>query len=177
MSGPAQSYNNVDLDRRRAALMSAIAATLRRGRAELGWSQREFAQRVGFSQSVVARLEAERVDPPMSTALAVLDGVGARLVVPDAPEPTRMTGEYARDEAGRRLPAHLEPYRLAEPHNWWPGQTQILMWRNQPRWSYRRILSGPPPGPPPWAIEPTVATQRAIEPTAPPRQARRSEPC
>jgi transcriptional regulator with XRE-family HTH domain len=166
MSRP-HSYNNVDLDRRTAALMTAIAATLRHGRAELGWSQRELARRVGFSQSVVARLEAERVDPPLSTALAVLDGVGARLVVPGAAEPTRMAGEYARDEAGRRLPAHLEPYRLSEPHSWWPGQTQILMWRNQPRWSYRRVLSNPPPGPPSWAIEPT----------APLPPAQRSEPC
>jgi transcriptional regulator with XRE-family HTH domain len=73
-----------DLARRIAALMSAIAATLRQGRAELGISQRELARRAGCSQSGIARLEAERADPPLSSLMTVLDAVGARLIVPDA---------------------------------------------------------------------------------------------
>ncbi|MFL6099627.1 MAG: helix-turn-helix transcriptional regulator [Actinomycetales bacterium] len=149
------------------ALLMAIGSTLRSHRAQLGLSQRALAERASLPQSAIARLESGSYDPRLSWVVTALGSVGARLLVPGAAEPTRMAGEYARDEAGRRLPAHLEPYRLSEPHSWWPGQTQILMWRNQPRWSYRRVLSGPPPGPPPWAIEPTAPLPRA----------RRSEPC
>lgn len=137
----AHDTRDDELERNLRTLRNAVAATIRRGRAERGLSQRALAGELGLSQSVVARLEAGRSDPPLSTALSVLAAVGSRLVVPDAAEPTRMAGEYARDEAGRRLPAHLEPYRLAEPHSWWPGQTQILMWSRTPRWSYRRVLS------------------------------------
>jgi DNA-binding XRE family transcriptional regulator len=162
--GMQAEESETDLDDRNRALRCALAATIRRGRAERGLSQRGLAQHVGVSQSVIARLEAERSDPPLSTVVCVLAAVGARLVVPDAAEPTRMAGEYARDQAGRRLPAHLEPYRLNEPHRWWPGQTQILLWPNTPRWSYVRRLSQP-------------AGEQVSERTARLPPAPRSEPC
>jgi DNA-binding XRE family transcriptional regulator len=143
-------------------LRQAIAATLRAHRAQLGLSQRALAERAGLPQSTLARLETGTYDPRLSWIVAALGSVGARLVLPDAAEPTRMAGEYARDEAGRRLPAHLQPYRLSEPHSWWPGQTRILMWPKTPKWSYRRVLSN---------------RGRVSARTARPQPAQRSEPC
>ena len=121
-----------------AAVRRSIAVALRAGRAQLSLSQRELAERARLSQSIVARLETERSDPRLSNLVAALDAIGARLVIPGVTQPTRMAGAYARDAAGRRLPAHLEPYRLERPHDWWPGTTNILMWRHEPKWSYRR---------------------------------------
>jgi transcriptional regulator with XRE-family HTH domain len=115
-----------------------ISAVLRSARAESGCSQREFAERCGCSQSTIARLEADRGDPALSCLTHILDRAGTSLMVVDPAYPTRMQGEYARDLADRRLPAHLEPYRLRAPHSWWPGITDILMWGNEPKWSYRR---------------------------------------
>jgi transcriptional regulator with XRE-family HTH domain len=120
------------------ALTCAISATIRAGRAELRVSQRELAGLTGLSQSVIARLEAGTSDPRLSCLVAVLTTVGARLSLPDRATPTRMAGEYARDEAGRRLPAHLGPYRLRESHSWWSGIMDIRRWPFEPKWSYRR---------------------------------------
>ncbi|MDP9220860.1 MAG: helix-turn-helix domain-containing protein [Actinomycetota bacterium] len=119
-------------------LTCGISATIRAGRAELRVSQRELADLTGLSQSVIARLEAGTSDPRLSCLVAVLTTVGARLSLPDRATPTRMAGVYARDEAGRRLPAHLGPYRLREPHSWWSGITDIRRWPFEPKWSYRR---------------------------------------
>lgn len=127
-----------EVARANLALRQSISATVRAGRAHLEVSQRELAERAGLSQPVIARLESDAGDPKLSTVITVLSAVGARLTIPYPAAPTRMRGEYARDEAGRRLPAHLRPYRLRAPHSWWPGVTQILMWRHEPKWSYRR---------------------------------------
>jgi transcriptional regulator with XRE-family HTH domain len=120
------------------ALNCGISATIRAGRADLKVSQRELADLTGLSQSVIARLEAGTSDPRLSCLVAVLTTIGARLSLPDRATPTRMAGEYARDEAGRRLPAHLGPYRLREPHIWWSGIMDIRRWPFEPKWSYRR---------------------------------------
>jgi transcriptional regulator with XRE-family HTH domain len=120
------------------ALHADVSATMRDGRSRLGLSQRELATASGLSAATVSRLESGREDPRLSWVIAALIAVGARLVVPDAAAPLRCDGEYARDAQGRRLPAHLGPYRLNSPHNWWPGWTQILMWGDSPTWSYRR---------------------------------------
>jgi transcriptional regulator with XRE-family HTH domain len=120
------------------SLKSAISATVRAGRARLELSQRELAERAGLPHSTVARLEDRSNDPRLSWIVAALAAVDASLNLPDAAQPLRMHGEYARDEAGRRLPAHLSPYRLDLPHTWWPGVTDILMWPYGPKWSYRR---------------------------------------
>jgi transcriptional regulator with XRE-family HTH domain len=143
----------------REAWATRISATLRAGRARLELSQRQLARRAGLSPSAIARLETGGYDPRLSWVLAALAAVGAHLELPlaESEQRWRRDGEYVRDNAGRRLPAHLEPYRLRFPHSWWPGQTQILMWRNTPKWSYRRQL--------------------VIERRTPPPQPRRSEPC
>jgi transcriptional regulator with XRE-family HTH domain len=124
---------------RRSRLRPQISAAIRAGRAERGLSQRELAEASGISQSVLSRLESEVDEPSLAAVVHALAAVGARLtVVTELPAPSRMTGEHARDRAGRRLPAHLAPYRLAEPHSWWPGVTDARIWHDEPRWSYRR---------------------------------------
>jgi DNA-binding XRE family transcriptional regulator len=138
------------------ALATAISATLRAGRARLELSQRELAQRAGLTQAAIARLERGDYDPRLSWVLAALDAVGAGLELPQPEQRWRRDGEYVRDNAGRRLPAHLGPYRLRSPHSWWPGQTQILLWSNTPKWSYRRRPASArrAPRPPPQRSEP-----------------------
>jgi transcriptional regulator with XRE-family HTH domain len=124
---------------RASPLRRQVSAAIRAGRAELGLSQRELAGATGISQSVVSRLESGVDEPSLAALVRALAAVGARLVVvTDVPPPSRMTGEHARDRVGRRLPAHLAPYRLAEPHSWWPGVTNARLWHDEPRWSYRR---------------------------------------
>jgi transcriptional regulator with XRE-family HTH domain len=138
----AASAASIDEPCRSLVLRQAISATVREGRARLVLSQRELAAAAGVSQSAVARLEAGTGDPQLSGVVTVLGVVGARLWIPAPGTPTRMAGEYARDAGERRLPAHLQPYRLVRPHDWWPGTTNILMWRNEPKWSYRRRATG-----------------------------------
>jgi transcriptional regulator with XRE-family HTH domain len=137
---------------------TAVAAALRAGRATHALSQRELAKRAGLSQSAVARLETGRYDARLSWVVAALEAVDLRLDLPvtEAQQRWRRDGEFVRDEAGRRLPAHLQPYRLRFPHSWWPGQTQILMWPHTPKWSYRRrpVIGRRTPRPRPPRSEP-----------------------
>jgi transcriptional regulator with XRE-family HTH domain len=124
---------------RRSRLRHQISAAIRSGRAERGLSQRELAAATGISQSALSRLESAVDEPSLASVVHALAAVGARLVVvTESPAPSRRTGEHARDRAGRRLPAHLAPYRLAEAHSWWPGVTDARIWHDEPRWSYRR---------------------------------------
>ena len=60
-----------------AARAYRIGAEVRRLREERGLSQRELAERMGTSQSVIARLEAGGVEPTIAT----LDRVAAALDV------------------------------------------------------------------------------------------------
>jgi HTH-type transcriptional regulator/antitoxin HipB len=122
-------------------LRGQVSAALRSGRAERALSQRDLAAALGMSQSALARLESEAGECSLAAVVRALAAVGTRLTVlmPDSAErPRRMVGEHARDRSGRRLPAHLAPYRLAQPHEWWVGNTDARMWSDEPRWSYRR---------------------------------------
>jgi transcriptional regulator with XRE-family HTH domain len=120
------------------SLWQQIGSALRARRAELGLSQRELAVNVGVSQSTLARLEAASGQSSVTAAVQVLAAVGVQLSVGEAATPTRMAGEHVRDRSGRRLPAHLTAYRLSTPHSWWAGTTDARMWRDEPRWSFRR---------------------------------------
>lgn len=60
-----------------AARAHRIGEEVRRLREERGWSQRELAERMGATQSVIARLEAGGVEPTIAT----LDRVAAALKV------------------------------------------------------------------------------------------------
>jgi transcriptional regulator with XRE-family HTH domain len=119
-------------------LRRQISGAIRAGRAARCMSQRELAAALGMSQPALARLESESNESSLFVLVRALAAVGVRLQVSEPARPTRMAGEYARDRGGRRLPAHLSPYRLAEAHSWWSGTINALMWGDEPRWSYRR---------------------------------------
>lgn len=59
----------------------AIARELISARARAGMSQAEVAQRMGTTQSVVARLESGRRPPSLRTVQRYAQAVGARAVV------------------------------------------------------------------------------------------------
>ena len=59
----------------------AIARELISARARAGLSQAEVAQRMGTTQSVVARLESGRRPPSLRTVRRYAQAVGARAVV------------------------------------------------------------------------------------------------
>ena len=48
-------------------------------RAKLGWTQRDLAEVVGVSQSVIARLESGNHDPRFGTMVAVCQALGLQL--------------------------------------------------------------------------------------------------
>jgi HTH-type transcriptional regulator/antitoxin HipB len=58
-----------------------LGEEVRRLRSERGLSQRELAERMGVSQSVVARLEAGGVEPRLTTLDRVARALGAELHV------------------------------------------------------------------------------------------------
>ena len=119
-------------------LWAQISAQVRAVRAQRCLSQRELAVALGISQPVLARLESASGQCSLALVVQVLAAIGVRIKVVEPARPTRMAGEHARDQAGRRLPAHLTPYRLAQPHDWWAGTSNALLWLDEPRWSYRR---------------------------------------
>lgn len=118
--GSATGQTTQDDGRVRSGAGSA-AGLVRRARRAADLSQRDLAARLGVSQSRVARWETGRSSPSladleqvMSLAamrLALLDAAGARV------EPMRE--DAARDRAGRRFPAHVDP----AARGWWlpPG--------------------------------------------------------
>jgi transcriptional regulator with XRE-family HTH domain len=136
------TVDGAEVDALVGLLRSAVGASLRAGRRRHCLSQRELARRLGVSPSTVARLESGRGQPRLADVVRALAAVGGRLVLERAVHPTRMAGDYVRDQAGRRLPAHLEQYCLEAPHTWWPGTTDSRYWHREPTWSYRRR---PPP--------------------------------
>jgi transcriptional regulator with XRE-family HTH domain len=134
----AATVDVVEVDALVGLLRAAVGASLRAGRRRRCLSQRELARLLGVSPSTVARLEAGSGQPRLAEVVRALAAVGGRLVLERPVRPTRMSGEYVRDQAGRRLPAHLEQYCLDAPHTWWPGTTDSRYWDREPTWSYQR---------------------------------------
>jgi HTH-type transcriptional regulator/antitoxin HipB len=66
-----------------------IGEEVRRLRAERGLSQQELAERIGVTQSVVARLEAGGVEPRLSTLDRVAQALGVELEVHFLSGPTQ----------------------------------------------------------------------------------------
>ena len=62
-----------------AARAFRIGEEVRRLREERGWSQRELAERMGATQSVIARLEAGGVVPTIATLDRVAAALGVEL--------------------------------------------------------------------------------------------------
>ncbi|MBI5162844.1 MAG: helix-turn-helix domain-containing protein [Magnetospirillum sp.] len=57
--------------------MAITPRQIRAARALLGWSQAELAQRAGVHKNALARLEAGRTDPRVSTMDAVIEALTA----------------------------------------------------------------------------------------------------
>jgi transcriptional regulator with XRE-family HTH domain len=65
----------------RAGRAIRLAAEVRELREKRGLSQRELAERLGTTQSAVARLEAGSVSPSLPTLDKLADALGVELVV------------------------------------------------------------------------------------------------
>lgn len=73
-------------------------------------SQRELGAIVGLDQSQVARIESarRRVDLPLLAAILALAGYRIAILDRHGVEVAPVPGDVLRDNAGRRMPAHLD---------------------------------------------------------------------
>lgn len=69
---------------RMGSVLSTAVERLRQARVERGLSQADVAERIGTTQSAIARLESGRSDPRLSTLGRYADVVGARLSIGEA---------------------------------------------------------------------------------------------
>jgi len=70
---------------RQAQLRFELAETVRLRREELGWSQRQLAERAGMTQPGVARFEAGGTTPTIPLLARLADALGLHLTVSLAP--------------------------------------------------------------------------------------------
>lgn len=63
-----------------------LAETVRLRREELGWSQRQLAERAGMTQPGIARFEAGGTTPTLPLLERLADALGLRLIVTLSPE-------------------------------------------------------------------------------------------
>lgn len=93
-----------------ADLVSFVARYVVRARRRADLSQRELALLIGVSQSTVCRVEAGRAQVTASMFVQILAAAGLCLTVTDASGATvaPVSADSVRDNAGRRLPAHLD---------------------------------------------------------------------
>jgi len=100
---------------------NTASGLVRRCRRSADLSQRDLADRLGVSQSRVARWETGRTSPTCDELAAVASVAGweVALVDTDHARMTPMRDDAVRDRAGRRYPAHVDP----EGRGWWlpPG--------------------------------------------------------
>jgi transcriptional regulator with XRE-family HTH domain len=125
---------------------TAVGDAIRSARRRLAMSQRAYARHLGISPTRLARLEVDARRQPLELVAKVLEQGGFQLtVVPVAdekdPDSSSDRDEPSRvellDAAGRRLPAHCAPYRLATPHLWWFVRNGGWLTRAvPPTWSY-----------------------------------------
>ncbi|WP_084620650.1 helix-turn-helix domain-containing protein [Agromyces italicus] len=112
------------------------AGIVLRVRRELDVSQRELAAMIGVGHSTVARIEASQVDIGLAAFQRLIALAGMRVSVFDADgeEVVPVPQDAIRDNAGRRMPAHLDVrspedvprskladvrYDRAEPTGWY----------------------------------------------------------
>ena len=93
------------------AYIEDVSTLVRTVRRVAGLSQRELAERSGVSARTIARIEDAAVDPRWATLARLIEAGGCHVVLhqleggdPLVPHPF----EDARDDGGRRWPAHLE---------------------------------------------------------------------
>lgn len=78
-----------------------LGPSIRASRQRAGLTQAELAERMGVTQSVVARWERSAVEPRLSTLERICDALDGRLTV--ALEPPVGSDEWASVEANLRL--------------------------------------------------------------------------
>jgi transcriptional regulator with XRE-family HTH domain len=72
-----------------ASLTFELAEAVRTRREELGWSQRQLAERAGMTQPGVARFETGGTTPTLRLLERLADALGLKLSVTLAPEQRR----------------------------------------------------------------------------------------
>lgn len=138
-----------DRVRESLSLPDVVSLAIRAHRRQLGLSQRGYASFRGYSASHVARLERTAGDLRLADVMDALRTTGFRLcVTAEAPGPSApMAGPtdwpvselVARDDAGRRLPAHRSASITTTPHSWWftrhgyfSGDGPLWTWHRMP---------------------------------------------
>ena len=124
-----------------------VGYAFRSARKRLRMSQRAYAKHLGISPARMARFEVDAGRQPLELVIQVLAQSGFQLLlrpVADKSDPAHSDDHEQRstldlfDAAGRRLPAHCDPYRLSSPQMWWYVRT--VWWGTRPAppvWSYR----------------------------------------
>lgn len=122
------------LARKHLDLVQLLALAFRQHRREEGMSQRAYAKFRGWSKGRQSRLEAAAGELRLDLLVDALEGTGFALaVVCDRRREFRTTSErltgqsalwldselIARDDAGRRFPAHVMVRRTINPPWWW----------------------------------------------------------
>jgi len=89
---PLERLHEKIATRDRGWFFAAIAEQVSERRAELGLSQRELAERVGTTQSAIARLERGGRPPRIDTLLNIADALQCDLRVDLVPEKSERAG-------------------------------------------------------------------------------------
>ena len=97
-----------------------LGQVVREHREERGLSQRELAERMGTTQSVVGRLEAGGSTPTITTLELIADALGLRLELRFRP-PDTTPKPLARRQARKVVPAWL---RRRPPHTARPADAE-----------------------------------------------------
>ena len=115
--------------------VSEVSGLIVRARRRGDLSQRDLATAVGVSQSTIAALETGDREPALALFLRILAAGGLRLAVVDSSgkEVRPVASDTVRDNAGRRLPAHLDAdppdrkpwYRAVNPER---GRKPVKAW-------------------------------------------------
>ena len=108
-----------------------VGDAIRSARKRQRMSQRAYAEQLGINRARLARLEVDAGRQPLEVVAWVLAHSGFELTVRpiadgwDSDDPTGSTQDPRAgksslldlfDAAGRRLPAHCDPYQLPRPH-------------------------------------------------------------
>jgi len=126
--------------------LTQIGKAIRSARRQHRMSQRQYAQHLGINRNRLSRLEADAGRQPLEVVAMVLERSGFQLTLrpvagglgADEREDLEPAAHYElSDAAGRRLPAHCDPYPLNTPHSWWFVRNGGWVTRaTQPSWSY-----------------------------------------
>lgn len=101
--------------RNRTDPVVVVGSTVKALRTTIGWSQRELGKRAAMSQSMVCAVErGARRDLTFSTATALLNAMGARLVV-------EVAAPYLGDRERQRDPAHARLAAYVRARLWQAG--------------------------------------------------------